>query len=72
VTQSHLTIGHLTLFPIFSRPFGLPLLYILYYIYKPTQLHHICVTNGSNACFSILLELLIELLLLIQLTIHAN
>jgi hypothetical protein len=44
ITQSHLTIGHLTLFPIFSRPFGLPSLIILYYIYKPTQLHHICIT----------------------------
>jgi hypothetical protein len=33
VTRSHLTMGHLTLFPVFNRPFGLPLLNILLYLY---------------------------------------
>jgi hypothetical protein len=50
VIRSHLTMGYLTLFPVFSWPFGLPSLDILYYIYKPTQLHYICVTAIAILC----------------------
>ena len=36
------TRSHLTLFPVFSRPFGLSSLQILYYIYKLNNKHYQC------------------------------